>query len=116
MAPVRHLIDCILHNHSFVEDQCWSFDANVLQGLCGRYNSETAEIYRFLPAFQGRKNYSDLFFKCMDYLRVADAFYKTWSADDPFEHTLPWYETVNMIVGVKQGDEAEDTVTSVLIF
>jgi hypothetical protein len=37
-------------------------------------------------------------------------------SDDPFEHTLPWYDTVNMIIGVRQGEDAEDQVTSILLF
>jgi hypothetical protein len=52
----------------------------------------------------------------MKFLGITDKFYRSRVSDDPFEHTLPWYDTVNMIIGVRQGEDAEDQVTSILLF
>ena len=52
----------------------------------------------------------------MEFLGITDKFYRSRVSDDPFENTLPWYDTVNMIVGVRQGEDAQDLVTSILLF
>ena len=92
------------------------FDERSAQSIAGRYNSRTAEIYRFMPAFHSRQLSPKLFQRCLEFLSVTGKFYRTRSSDDPFENTLPWYDTVNMIVGVRQGEDAEDQVTSILMF
>ena len=81
-----------------------------------RYKSRTADQYHFLPAFSGKSQHPQLYERCIEYLGLTDKFFRLRSMEDEYDPSPPWYQTVNMLVGVAKLEDGQEAVTSVLIF
>jgi len=115
-GPLKTLLDAILHKVSFSKVDCWQFEPDSIERALHGYSSKSSKYFRFLPAFTGRSLSPELYDRSIQYLGLTDKFFRLRSTEDDLDESPPWYQTVNMLVGVEIKKDGQEGITSILIF
>lgn len=99
-GPLRNILLTMASQFSFIADQTWQFNKDAVQRIAGRYSSEHADTFRFLPAFTAKEEDGDVYETVLVYLKNQDPHFQIRTMVDPFCYEPPWYETVHMVVGL----------------